>query len=457
LDQLRYDFHAVGEFVLARSTVDSFEVQIRTAPVYPGDYWTVDSAVTANVAGDHVGVYATVGGPVIRINGKATNLPAGGMSLDHGGVVGREANGSFAIHWPDGTILSVMPDDVWGLDVGLLPAAARAGTLEGLAGNFDGNASNDLRVRGGSVLPSPPTPSDLYPTFADSWRVSMASTLFYYDYTVGETTATFTDSTAPLGPPPVITSERRATAEGVCAGAGVIEPALLDDCVYDVAMTGQASFAFSAAALQQSIGIQMNVAASGTAIIPFFASAGQRVFIDVPSTTLTDNCGILTVLSPSGAMVVNSDHCLLSGKGYWETTALPSTGNYKLQIGPAGAAGLVNVRFYTPEDQRVSATIGGTGVRAAIATPGARSFISFAGTGGESIHVDASASTLSDQCAFVLEDSAGTSYGSRGCISAGAGQLNYGNPVTLPSSGTYYVVFDPDGPAVGQATFSIHH
>ncbi len=69
------------------------------------------------------------------------------------------------------------------------------GSLHGLIGNFDGDASNDIATRDGTVLPIHPTFTQLYDEFANSWRISQEESLF--DYDGNETTDTFTDLNCP--------------------------------------------------------------------------------------------------------------------------------------------------------------------------------------------------------------------------------------------------------------------
>ncbi|MEK8104834.1 VWD domain-containing protein [Micromonospora sp. M12] len=147
-DGLRYDFQAAGEFVLTRSTRDDFEVQTRQTMFPASSVVAVNSAVAARVAGDRVGVYATPDGPVIRVNGaRRCPRPTGEAAARrhrhqlvrrHGDspVAGRRAADRTA-------------DRGVGLSVSVSAPTGRAGTLEGLLGDHDGDPADDLTVRGG--------------------------------------------------------------------------------------------------------------------------------------------------------------------------------------------------------------------------------------------------------------------------------------------------------------------
>lgn len=144
-------------------------------------------------------------------------------------------------------------------------------------------------------------------------------------------------------------------------------------------------------------------------------------------------------------------------KGFVNSVTVPMAGTYGLRIGPNAVAGAAVVRFYRPFDQQGTITVGGAAVRIGVSTPGSAGRLTFTGTIGSSIYVEASASTIPDECgAFRLLDPSGTEVGSSGCIISGAGSLNYGSPVTLTSTGTYTILFDPDKETVGQATFRVY-
>jgi hypothetical protein len=86
-----------------------------------------------------------------------------------------------------------------------------------------------------------------YDVYANSWRISDEESLF--DYSPGENTATFTDLDFPgefVGVHDLDADERRR-AEEVCRDAGVDHQPFLDNCIFDVALTGERDFAASAA------------------------------------------------------------------------------------------------------------------------------------------------------------------------------------------------------------------
>jgi MYXO-CTERM domain-containing protein len=114
-----------------------------------------------------------------------------------------------------------------------LPTTA-PGWTSGLLGNGDGDPTNDLQVRGGGVLPLTLPADDFYGVLGESWRVPASAGLL----------------AGVLGDPPRCTTgvfrleslprEVRDRAGETCRRAGV-DPSLLDACVVDVAVLGDAS------------------------------------------------------------------------------------------------------------------------------------------------------------------------------------------------------------------------
>ncbi|MDI2124857.1 VWD domain-containing protein [Yinghuangia seranimata] len=248
----RYDFQAAGEFTLVQAPGDGMRVQTRQEPVAGSRAVAVNTAVAADVAGDRVGFYLTgAGGVDVRLNGGATVPQAGVTALPKGGRLtrsGAAAAPAYAVAWPDGSTLFVTPIGGYGLKADLAVAAARAGGLSGLLGDFDGRPANDLVTAGGSALAQPPAWADLHGAFADHWRIRAEESLF--DYAPGRSTASYTDRAFPAERPAAALPNRPA-AEARCAEAGVTDPRLREACVADVALTGHDEFARSAGAEQK--------------------------------------------------------------------------------------------------------------------------------------------------------------------------------------------------------------
>ncbi|ANN16077.1 hypothetical protein SD37_10770 [Amycolatopsis orientalis] len=258
LDHYHYDFQAVGEFTTVRSAGGDLEIQSRQTAMENDRTVSVNSAVATKVGPDKVTFTMNGGDVVVRVNGEATTPARGQRTLPGGGALVRRgssimlAEDGYVVRWPDGSSAWLDPLGRWGLRLYVSLVDGRKGQVMGLLGNFDGNADNDLATRDGKPVPVRPSFDQLYRTFGDSWRISQAESLF--DYAPGENTEKFTDRAFPekevkAGDLPV---EQREQARGACLMAGVRNPALMDGCILDVALTGQPVFAVTSGDTQRA-------------------------------------------------------------------------------------------------------------------------------------------------------------------------------------------------------------
>ena len=238
-----YDLQAIGEFVLARASdpADDFAVHVRFGPIGALRTVSVATAMATRAGRDRVSVTVEPGTagavPVLHINGaRATQdfVPLDGGSVR--AVFNSDGTG-YVIELSDHTRVGITPFARQGLNVWMVPSPARKGKLTGLLGDGDDNAANDPVVRGTlTVLPASPGYDDLYTTFANSWRVTQQESLL--DYGPGQTTATFTDPAFPDRATPAAEPAALAAAEGACKAGGITTLALLRNCAFDLAATG---------------------------------------------------------------------------------------------------------------------------------------------------------------------------------------------------------------------------
>lgn len=291
----------------------------------------MEAASEGDGGADRIGVYLTDAGMTVRRNGAAVD------AATTAGPVQVQADGSITITWPDGSRLQVLPIGAWGLALSTQLAPARRGQVTGLLGDFNGSSAGDLVVRGGAPVAQPPSFASLYPTFADSWRIAQQDSLF--DYGQGESTATFTHRSFPSQATAANPADS-AAARAVCKAAGVTDPVSRQNCILDVALSGQAIFADAAAATQSvpngpadGGGTVLTVAPGGTASMTIQGTAGQKVFIDVSSSKLPDECGVITLRAPDGKTLGSG--CVINGAGFIDGTTLAATGTYTIVADPS--------------------------------------------------------------------------------------------------------------------------
>jgi hypothetical protein len=254
-DGYGYDMQAVGEFVLTKSTVDDFQVQTRTTPVPKTTTASMNTATAMNVAGDRVAIYTTPDSATLKVNGSLVNagengqvnLPKGGkVQASGGGIANRP---SYEVTWPDGTFVGVETYLPWGIGVRVGLPESRYGNVTGQLGDADGVPGNDFKTRDGRQLAQSLSWEDFYQVFVGSWRLSTSESLF--DYDAGQNTETFTDKTFPKEHVDPKTLPGRAEAETICKAAGITDPAMLENCIFDIVMTGDKVFADINADLQK--------------------------------------------------------------------------------------------------------------------------------------------------------------------------------------------------------------
>jgi hypothetical protein len=461
-----YNFQAVGEFAAVTSTAGDMTVQVRQQPYLTSRTVAINSAIAIRIGGTRLGFYLQNGEIVAHRDGRPATFPSGDTATTGGTVTHDFAppyGDEYAVTWPDGTTAWIWRATVYGLVAQIAPAASRAGTLSGLLGNFDGDGGNDLRPGPtGTPLTLPPSFHDLYPKYADSWRITDATSLF--DYAPGTSTKTFTDETFP-SEPVILSAAQAASARPACVAAGVTAPTDLADCELDVAQTGQADFATSTAAAVSDtasgttapsaptggITRSLSIATAGAvARTTFVGKAGERVYVRVVSTTLPQQCGTLVLRGPDD----NVQALGCSGPGGDITSRLlPASGTYTVVLTPTGAVtGQAQIRVYLTTDERIASSIGAAPTTLSVTTPGARTGVTFSATAGRSVFVTISGSTLPDACGEVQLVSPTGGVLRIGCVVSGSGDID---ATKLATAGTYQVLLAPSGAQTGRVTVAI--
>lgn len=270
IDGQRYDFQGAGEFVLLKDD-HGLEIQTRQTPVPTqnpiNDNYTglqvcvaVNTAVAARVGDTWLSYQpgAEQGSLEFFMNGKPTKLPERGFAHGHR-ISTFDADGAVGlrIDWAHGTVLQVTPrfwssHNIWYMNLAVSNATGRGGLMAPIA-----PGSWLPPLPGGQPLgPRPRDPGEryrqLYQIFGEAWRVNDQTSLFHYR--TSTSTDTFTDRAWPgeglpcnvtpgleIPGAPVLTGMDVAQAEQVCSF--LADDGLRQDCVFDVAVTGDESFA----------------------------------------------------------------------------------------------------------------------------------------------------------------------------------------------------------------------
>lgn len=244
-DGLWYEFQGAGEFVLAKT--EDFEAQARYQPYGLSRYVSFNTAMAARFGDDRVGLYA--GDPTrLLVNGEEMFLEPNVMiKLESGLVIRRDKdyrNTDWIKFSKGGYAVEATPGEKrLGIILVRVPEDTESG---GLFGNRNNNTRDDIWPLGGKPLVWPVGFNTMYRDFGNSWRVTEKTSLF--DYAEGESVETFVDVEFPDRWTSLkhIGSAARNSAETVCRNAGVENGINLENCIYDITMTGDENFAMDA-------------------------------------------------------------------------------------------------------------------------------------------------------------------------------------------------------------------
>ncbi|WP_287739663.1 bluetail domain-containing putative surface protein [Microcystis sp. M179S2] len=182
-----YDLQAVGTFIYVKSLTDDFQVQTVQKPWYTGAQVSVNTAFAIRLDGKTFVYDSELAiGQELKVNGATYNLSSGDSALFGNTRIQRSGNQyTFTYAGLDGNFSTAEDNDVViaadngsYVDVFVNPSDDRAGSLQGLLGNGDGDSSNDFALRDGTVLDPNPSVQTIHTTFADSWRVTQGESLF---------------------------------------------------------------------------------------------------------------------------------------------------------------------------------------------------------------------------------------------------------------------------------------
>lgn len=273
-DDYRYGFQAVGEFNHVKTP--TFMVQQR----FMGSKGSNTSTkATAIRAGDHViEFYLT---PHLKrsdalsvvVDGSLVEVDYEGLSFDDGTYLARRGVGGML---KINTLIVVDPGGSYALIENFRNAQNVSISLTddlkrhvsgGLSGIPDGNTANDFTLRDGTVmaLDETNTIEGLYGRFATSWRVRPEERLFTQGNAEDYLTAEYTDIPRAITRLSDFSQAERDRAGKICTDAGVSAGPALEDCTYDVMVTGDPEWAQMASSSEVVAAAQPPQAAIGGA------------------------------------------------------------------------------------------------------------------------------------------------------------------------------------------------
>ncbi|MFZ6178920.1 VWD domain-containing protein [Nannocystis pusilla] len=248
-DGLLFDFQAGGEFVLTRATEGApFEVQTRQEPFGEQLALSYNTALATVVDGHRVGLYTRMPS-TLYVDGVPTELAIDQTLALGGGQIDRIDGSTYVIDYPGGEQVrarraGTLNGDLRHFNIGVHLPESRAGAVEGLLGDADGDRANDIRTGPDTFIPHPVSFALLHGpgpgTFRAAWQVEPAASLF--DYAAGTDPMTFRAPPYSLMPTAQLGTNgpHAALAQTACASCPIL---LREGCLLDVGHTGDAAFA----------------------------------------------------------------------------------------------------------------------------------------------------------------------------------------------------------------------
>lgn len=221
----------------------------------------------------------------------------------------------------------------------------------------------------------------------------------------------------------------------------------------DIGYTGRMALGGSATATISTAGKKGMMLFDGT--------AGQRISLNMSSVSIGSSycCStFVSVIKPDGTRLVSPFYVGLSG-GFLDTITLPATGTYTIFINPesSGTGSMTLTLYNVPADVSASITPGGSAVTVSPATPGQNARLTFSGTAAQRVSLNmTSVSIGSSYCcstfvSIIKPD--GTTLVSPAYVGLSGGYID---TTTLPVTGTYTILVDPQSTSTGSITLSLY-
>lgn len=195
--------------------------------------------------------------------------------------------------------------------------------------------------------------------------------------------------------------------------------------------------------------VTVTISSAGTsATASFTGTAGQRVALNIVSSTIT--LSKVSLLKPNGIALFSINQ----GKTtrFVDTQVLPSSGTYKLVINPNSTyTGKMTLRLYAvPDDASGSLALDGTPTSATITTPGQNAALTFNGLTGHRVALHVDGVTISQSMLTLKNPDGSTLSGPTAFATAGA----FVDPKVLPADGVYTVFLNPK--LLGTGNITVH-
>jgi len=143
--------------------------------------------------------------------------------------------------------------------------------------------------------------------------------------------------------------------------------------------------------------------------------------------------------------------------GFIDTKTLPSTGAYRVVVDPqSNAVGAAALTLYdVPDDPTGTLVLGGPVSTLTLDVPGLNGWRKFSGTAGRTVTLKLTSVTIGTSCCSSAKVSVLRPDGATLVSPTNFGTTGKTLTFSLPSSGVYSILVDPQSNGVGSATLSV--
>jgi hypothetical protein len=199
-------------------------------------------------------------------------------------------------------------------------------------------------------------------------------------------------------------------------------------------------------------GPPVTVSSSGETVqLRFNGTAGERVSLALSNVTML--VGQVSLVQPSGGSLASA--YAGSGGGFVDTTTLPVTGAYTINVAPLVGTGSMTLTLYDVPPDAIATTTptpGGGTAALSMTTPGQNGRVMFVATAGQRISLQLSNVTVSFASLSILKPD-GSPVDSGRYVGSGG---TFVDTTNLPTAGTYSILLDPQGATTGSASITIY-
>jgi hypothetical protein len=207
--------------------------------------------------------------------------------------------------------------------------------------------------------------------------------------------------------------------------------------------------------------VTITVSANENLSLAFAGTEGQRIALKMTGVTIgTSSCcsTFVSIQNPNGTSLLTPSYVGTSGS-FMDAKTLPATGDYMIFVDPQGtASGSMTLTLYdVPPDATGDMAPSGPPVTVTMETPGQNGKLSFKGATGQRVALDLTGVTIgtssccSTKVSILKPD--GTTLASPTTVGTSGGFID---TKTLPATGVYIVLVDPQSNATGAMTLALH-